>query len=47
MRAAPTRSRSRFEYTEKVGMPVLSILFQTTRSCRRAEHFYETDFVQR
>ncbi len=35
------------EYIEKVGMPVLSILFNNKKLAARAEHFYETDFVQR
>ncbi|MCC7495634.1 MAG: pilus assembly protein [Fimbriimonadaceae bacterium] len=35
------------EYIVKVGMPVLSILFDNKKLVARAEHYYETDFVQR
>ena len=35
------------EYTEKVGVPVLSILFNNKKLTARAEHFYETDFISR
>lgn len=35
------------EYTEKVGMPVLSTLFNNKKLVARSEHFYETDFINR
>lgn len=35
------------EYTEKVGVPILSLLFNNKKLKARAEHRYETDFVDR
>ncbi len=35
------------EYVEKVGVPVLSLLFNNKVIAARAEHKFETDFIQR